>query len=412
MTLPRRRTLVLTAVLAWLAGASAFAAEPPLAERYLQEGRLAEGERSLAEALKAAPDDDQARFGLGVIQFLRAVEARVQGFHRHGLRSDLGGGLSPLTNLPIPPNPGPKPLDAKGLRAMLRGWVDDLGKAEATLAGVKAADVKLPIHFGLVRLDFDGDGTAGDGETLWKVYARFNRNAGAGAARDFVIAFDRGDVDWLRGYCHLLMAVGEVVLAHDFDDLFRETGYLFFRGARPPLPFLTNTQSGRAFDLGEILDLVATIHLMRLSVTEPARLTSALVHIEATARLSRSSWKAILAETDDDREWVPNPKQGTVVPSGKVTPEMVQGWFDFLDEFESILAGRKLLPFWRGSNPRLGINLRKVFTEPRAFDLVLWVRGTAAAPYLQEGEVTSPETWRRLNRVFRGEFIGFAMWFN
>ena len=91
---------------------------------------------------------------------------------------------------------------------------------------------------------------------------------------------------------------------------------------------------------------------------------------------------------------------------------MVQGWFDFLDEFESILAGRKLLPFWRGSNPRLGINLRKVFTEPRAFDLVLWVRGTAAAPYLQEGEVTSPETWRRLNRVFRGEFIGFAMWFN
>jgi hypothetical protein len=91
---------------------------------------------------------------------------------------------------------------------------------------------------------------------------------------------------------------------------------------------------------------------------------------------------------------------------------MVEGWTTFLDEFQEILAGRKLLPFWRGTNGRVGINLRRVFTDPRTLDLVLWVQGTAAAPYLEEGQVTSSEVWQRLNRVFRGEFIGFALWFN
>ena len=46
------------------------------------------------------------------------------------------------------------------------------------------------------------------------------------------------------------------------------------------------------------------------------------------------------------------------------------------------------------------------------FDLVLWVQGTAAAPYLEKGPKTKPETWRRLQTIFQGQFIGFAFWFN
>ncbi len=91
---------------------------------------------------------------------------------------------------------------------------------------------------------------------------------------------------------------------------------------------------------------------------------------------------------------------------------MVEGWKNFLDEFESILQGKKLAPFWRGNDPKRGINVRRVFTEPHTFDLVLWVQGSAAAPFLEQGEISSPQTWNRINRVFGGEFIGFAMWFN
>ena len=61
----------------------------------------------------------------------------------------------------------------------------------------------------------------------------------------------------------------------------------------------------------------------------------------------------------------------------------------------ALLAGKRLLPFWRG-DPSRGVNLRRVFTEPRPFDLVLWVQGTAATPYLEKGPLTKPEVWRRL----------------
>ena len=138
---------------------------------------------------------------------------------------------------------------------------------------------------------------------------------------------------------------------------------------------------------------------------------SALKHLEAMVALSRESWKSYLAETDDDHEWIPNPKQNTVMPGGKVADEMVKGWLDFLDEAEAILNGKKLVPFWRGSEKK-GVNLQKIFTEPRELDAILWLQGTAAVPYLEDGPITQPEVWTRLSRVFRGEFVGLALWFN
>jgi hypothetical protein len=382
-------------------------------EPLLQQGRLADAERAIADALRAEPEDDQARFTLGVVQFLRAVEGRIQAFYRHGYRSEPG--MIGISNLPIPRNPKPEPLDYKTARSVLQGWIDDLGRVEGTLAKVKSPGVKLPLHFGLIRLDFDGDGKADEGETLWKVYDNFNRraNVSAEAARTFVIAFDRGDVDWLRGYCHVLSALTEALLAHDFEELFHRSGFLLFRGIEAPEAFLAESKPPRnGFEIDEILDMVAMFHLIRLPVAEPERLRSALAHMEAMVALSRSSWKSILDETDDDREWVPNPKQGSVIPNVRVTAEMVEGWRRFLDEVETLLAGKKLAPFWRGRDPRRGINVRRVFTEPRTLDFVLWVQGTAAAPYLEQGEVSSPETWSRITRVFGGEFIGFALWFN
>ena len=121
--------------------------------------------------------------------------------------------------------------------------------------------------------------------------------------------------------------------------------------------------------------------------------------------------KAIQAETDDDAEWLPNSKQAGVIPGVRVTQAMIDGWHEFLDELEAILQGEKLVPYWRVHDGR-GINLKRVFTEPKTLDLVLWVQGTAAAPYLEEGELTQAETWTRLNRLFQGQFIGFAVWFN
>ena len=137
---------------------------------------------------------------------------------------------------------------------------------------------------------------------------------------------------------------------------------------------------------------------------------SSLSHLEAMLDLSRQTWKAIAAETDDDNEWLPGPKQTGVIPGVKVTVEIVNGWHDFLDEAEALLQGKKLVPHWRVTGR--AVNLRRVFLKPTQFDVVLWIQGTAAAPYLEQGETTKADTWNRLQRIFQGQFIGFALWFN
>ena len=69
-------------------------------------------------------------------------------------------------------------------------------------------------------------------------------------------------------------------------------------------------------------------------------------------------------------------------------------------------------PFWRGTNKRRGINMKKFFLQPRDLDIVLWAHGSAAVPYLETGDVTDEVTWNRFQRAYRGQFFNFAAWIN
>jgi hypothetical protein len=237
----------------------------------------------------------------------------------------------------------------------------------------------------------------------------------------FEIRFDRADVYWLRGYCHLLSAFAEFFLAYDHEEVWNVYAQWVFPRARTSgFDFLTeeidaafaDEYSGFAW-YSSIVDAIAAVHQMRLPLREPEALARSHQHLLQMVSLSRQMWEAAMRETDDDREWIPNPRQQPPMPEGEITEEMVAGWQDFLNEFEDLLEGRKLVPFWRGTNPARGLNLRKVFHEPQDFDLILWVQGTGAAAFVQDDvPVTAPETWVRINRIFRGEFIGFAIWIN
>jgi hypothetical protein len=216
------------------------------------------------------------------------------------------------------------------------------------------------------------------------------------------------------------MALGEIALAYDGRELFECAAHLFFPNVETPHDFLSRGKkvlpaSNLALWFGneetDLVDLVAAVHLVRFPLKEPERMPAALKHLEATLALSRQSWKCILAETDDDHEWIPNPRQTSAIGNMRVTQAMVDSWLHFLDEAEELLAGRRLLPFWRANDGR-GVNLRKVFLEPRPFDLVLWIQGTAATPYLENGPLTRPEVWQQLTRVFGGNFMQYAIWFN
>jgi hypothetical protein len=300
---------------------------------------------------------------------------------------------------------------------MIARFVERLVQAEATLAPIQDNALAWKLDLVAVRLDLNGDGQADPDETLWSVFQQFAvRRPPQAVPESFAIGLDSADVHWLRGYCHLLAALGEMVLAYDHESQFDHTAQLFF--ANPQTPYAAvlrrpaDNDEGRGFfDDGRIFDAIAFIHLANFPLREPARLNKARDHLLAMVDASRNSWELIERETDNDREWIPGPGQTSVVEDVALNKEQLATWRRFLDEAEAVLSGKKLVPFWRGNTGR-GVNLTKVFTEPKDFDLVLWVQGTAALPYLEDGELTSPQTWQEFQRVFQGRFVGFAIWIN
>ena len=380
-------------------------------EEYLQQGRLGEGTQGLAYQVSQQPDDEQLRLSLGVVQFLRALEGLAQGLYRYGLLSSRAEGI-PFLRLPVPENRQAAAVTYADVRKLFEDLVVDLTAAEATFARVQDPQVKLKVELGSIRFDLDGDGKAD--APLLDIAAQY-LGGKSRLPKDplLVTAFDASDATWFRGYCHLLMAQSQVVLTYDGQEIFDGTSHIFFARPDTPYAFLQKVDGKDFWHLGngvDGVDAIALIHLLRLPVKEKHRGALALGHLEQVIALSRETWKQIQAETDNDREWLPGPRQDGVL-GVKVTPEIVTGWHEFLDESELILQGKKLLPFWRSGEKR-GVNLRRVFLEPAPFDLVLWFQGTAALPYLEEGPQTSRETWSRLSGVFRGQFLGFALWFN
>jgi hypothetical protein len=198
---------------------------------------------------------------------------------------------------------------------------------------------------------------------------------------------------------------------HGFDFY---SAHLFFQNVDTPHKFLlTNRRKSPEdyeFSFFEILDLVSAFHLAKFPLVEPQRMTTVLNHMKSVISLSRESWRSILAETDRDREWIPNPKQLSVVPQVRVTEEMVDAWMLSLDEITKILDGKKNLPFWR--DPKLSIDFPRIFTEPLGFDLMSWVQGTAATPYLEKGTTTDMNVWNRMVAAFGSNLFGFVVWFN
>ena len=265
--------LIAPVVLGLFFDVKAHAQAAPSIEQDLKAARYADLDRKLSDHLQSSPKDDNARLALGVVRFLRAVEARVQAFHRYGYKTESSVlNLVGITNLPIPRNSKPEPFTYRAFRETLQSWVDDLKRVEQTLAPIRSLDVKLRLSFGLVGLDLDQDGKVADEERLCRIYSHFNQQADLATWKEaeFVIGFDRGDVEWLRGYCHLLSALAEVWLAHDFNEFFDQVAFAWFAGAKPPWPFLDESRSDKERQFqAEITDLIAAIHLVRFPVTEP-----------------------------------------------------------------------------------------------------------------------------------------------
>jgi hypothetical protein len=386
--------------------ARADQAAAALVVRHLEAGTLADGASALGAILAGDPGNQEARFGLGAIQFVTAIEHLSQGLYRYGLQSPTRVRL-PILRLPVPVNPNPEKITYDAFRGILQAFVNDLATADATLAVMGTVEFKQPVDLNKIRYDADGNGTAAENERLVSVIGMV-----AGLSEDeiptesFVVAFDLADGIWLRGYSHVLMSLGEFLLAYDWRESFELGFHMFF----PKSDFAFEQALAPADDefVAPIADLISFFHL-RWKLSEPDRMKAVHNHFKSVISLSRQNWDAIEAESDDDREWLPSPRQNGPFEMLRVTEDQVRSWRAMLTEAEKVLEGNLLVPHWRLLK---GLNLKRAFLEPTDFDLVLWITGPAALPYLEDGPVTTAETWALMTSAFEGGFGMYAIWFN
>ena len=183
-----------------------LASAAPQAEEYLRTGQLSEGATALQAHLKKSPADDEARFGLGVVQFFQSFEHLGGTLYDYGLRTeDAFRGLPAPIREMLAQNPNPKTISYNDMRQMLQTWVNDLKAAEKTLSAVKDSNVKLPLHVGLIKVDLLGNGTPVDAKFLLSQTGGPQQQQ---AAENLVVDFDRGDADWLAGYCNFPVCLG------------------------------------------------------------------------------------------------------------------------------------------------------------------------------------------------------------
>ena len=369
----------------------------------------------LAAQVAADPGDREAQFGLGMLRFARAVEHLGQSLYRYGLTPPTRM-LVPILRFPVPSNPQPETITYQGFKDLLKAFDDDLAVADSALRDVGDTRVAIVIDLTRVRLDLRGDGKPAEDASLAFILATLSGPPGAQppTPASLEVKFDAGDAPWLAGYSHALMALCDLMLAHDFHVTFDVVSHRFFPKSAAPLAQALSEHStspgiARGLIDADFADIVGVVHTIDWPVIEPSRMLSALDHLKSVVAMSRRSWELILAETDDDREWIPNPQQTHVALGWRVRQEQIDAWMAALDEADAILDGRTLVPHWRFVR---GFDIKMFFEAPQAFDLVMLATGPGAIPFLREGPITSQQRWNEITRSFEGNFFGYALWFN
>lgn len=387
-----------------------------LFQTYLGNGRIGDADEKLLALAANATNNADAQLGLGLVRSARALEKLSQSLYRYGFgsKSDgyewfFGRGISEVAK-----NFDPEPITYEQFRGILTTFIADLDSADKALAAVGDTPAKLRVDLSVARFDWNGDGTVGPEDHFGLAISDLDEN---GQAMPFIVGFDTTDAKWLQGYCNVMIAAAKAWLSHDFSESWNGSFSLVFPKAISTMAD-ANGKGGEDYTMfgfdkaqaDDIADFVTLIHTVRWPVANKAMWSEVRVHLKKVITLNRETWALIDREADDDHEWLPGPMQKSgVLPSFDVTPERIQAWLGILSQFEAALDGKLLVPHWRFDK---GINLARVFDNPRPFDLVLWITGPAAVPYLQDGPAMDNGEWSQIMSVFEGNFASYALYFN
>lgn len=402
-----------------------------LLRAHLYEGTIAEGLAAVAPLAEAG--DPEAKFAAGMLTFVDGLQGVSQDLYRYGATLPDTGVLGVLgmmgpSGQGVPPNPNPEPITYEKFRTVLQDLVTsmDAGKTLFEAAGENGDYVVAlePLKF---RFDANGDGTAEPGETLGDLLGPAfgwadipypdgpppsgkKKGGETPAEQKFEIGFDRADALWFAGYTQVVAAHADFLLAHDFHGLVDAYFHRLFPKSRLPMQDASNgTLAVDPQTDASIADVVAAIHTLDFPVIDKERLAGVRDRLLSITALSRKNWGAILAETDDDHELVPSPRQTPLSKDAKVNEATVKAWMATLDTADQILNGELLVPHWRFKQ---GFDLKAYFETATETDFVMILTGLGAVPFLKDGPVASAESFAEANKVFGDQWLGYAFWFN
>jgi hypothetical protein len=358
------------------------------------------------ESLLAQERTTESSFVLGGVQFLRAIETVMQVRY-----ANYAGELAVIPGMRnrLPPNPDAS-FDPRFFENAMSGALEHLGNAERSLRPAINGEFAVEIRLQDFWLDINSNGAREGWEGLLDLMDELNAERGMGEF-DGVIRFDSADADWLMAYVNVVSGTAELSLSLDPTPAIRTVWEgrtaLEKAGTLPPTPFVQEDT---------FLETAAAILLTLRGEPDRSRTRAALAHFRSMITYNRTFWEKVEQETDNDREWLPNAQQ-TAAFGVEVNAETIAAWKGVLSEIDAILAGETLVPYWRvrpqpGATTGVGLNIEKLFREPGDMDVILWLQGTAAVPYLEEGVLADMAAWQFFMQMTSGDGLLFAIWFN
>jgi hypothetical protein len=245
------------------AGRQAYAKEAVAA---LQSGHFDEAERLARDGNAADDGDPYTHLVTAIVRYKKAM-------HQLSLdgRAVLGGLATGA-------------LNQKYLTSALGEAESELEAVEKDLAIVaRHSGVAVELCLACWEIDWNGNGRVDDRDRLLLQIEQDERGEEIpeeDPRRKPTFRFDDGDVAWARAFVAFNRAAVDVLLAYDF------------------------TQIGSVAAAGGGVPDKIVIKLVRKE-----RIDQAKQRILEGLAQSDASRRAYLAETDDDREWVPNPRQ-------------------------------------------------------------------------------------------------------
>jgi hypothetical protein len=223
--------------------------------------------------------------------------------------------------------------------------------ARAALTGLADRPFALEIRLADLWFDINTNGTRDEGEDIAAVAGLTlggGRMIGTPVA-DPVIRFDSADAAWLSAYTHFLSGFVSTALAYDPEPAIQRvmdsSAALYALWGDTPPPNAMDMMFGRQ------VDRIAMVLFALSKTPDKALALDAHRHFLAMITENRRFWALVEAETDNDREWVPNDRQVSGL-GFNMPPGTGARWQAVLADAEALLTGEALIP--HASAPRRG----------------------------------------------------------